>query len=88
MADPVLSLLNLLDELMQNQKELAQRICAFENAILEPEIDAFSNKFRKKYYEHLRDLRERSGSDKLLESLERIESGIRELRKIISSSSP
>ena len=87
MVDPVLLLLNLLDELMQNQKELAQRICAFESAILEPEIDAFSNKFRKKYYGHLRDLRERGGSDKLLESLEHIESGIRELRKIISYSS-
>jgi len=89
MADAALSLLNLLEELARNQKEIAQKICAFENAILEPEIDALSNRLRKHYYDQLRQLREgRVSGDKPLESLERIESGIRELRKIISSSSP
>ncbi len=84
----LLSVLDLLGELTANQKEIASRVSAFGDALLEPEIDDFVGRFRKNYYACLRSIPERGeGEDKLLAPIARVESAILQLRQTISRSS-
>ena len=84
----LLSVLDLLGELATSQKEMARRLSAFEDALLEPEMDDFVGRFRKNYYDCLRSIQERvEAEDKLLVPIARVESAILQLRQKLSPSS-
>jgi hypothetical protein len=81
----LLSVLDLLEELAASQKEMARRLSAFEDALLEPEMDDFVGRFRKHYYGSLRSIQEGvKAEDRLLVPFAHIELTISQLRQKLS----